>query len=78
MARRSSSDSVAMVVPGAGSAAAGGGIPSVAEEAEGEAQAPLPADSAAGDILADLDALRREVDALRGRFEKSGEVEGGG
>ncbi|KAJ9145484.1 hypothetical protein NKR23_g5403 [Pleurostoma richardsiae] len=29
-------------------------------------------DSAAKDILADLDALQREVDALRGQFEKKG------
>lgn len=40
---------------------------------EGEAGAEEAADqSAANDILADLDALRREVDALRGRYEQPG------
>ncbi|KAK1766425.1 hypothetical protein QBC33DRAFT_541014 [Phialemonium atrogriseum] len=40
---------------------------------EGEAGAEEAADhSAANDILADLDALQREVDALRGRYEQPG------
>jgi hypothetical protein len=43
-----------------------------AAAAEGEV-----AVGAGDDILADLDALKREVDAMRGQFEKAGPGSGG-
>ncbi len=50
-----------------------------ADDGDKDASAPTAeAASAANDILADLDALRREVDALRGQYEADGSGVAGG
>jgi len=63
-------------ISGDGARALGGPVPEEptveAAAAEGEV-----AVGAGDDILADLDALKREVDAMRGQFEKAGPGSGG-